>query len=94
MKKWNLLIDVAKCHNSQNCFLSVADEYQGNTHPGYAAEMPRHGHRWIDTKKRRGAKRQWSMWRMCLPCVCIAMMHHAYLPQKTTLLKNVMTGLL
>ena len=55
MKKWNLLIDVAKCHNSQNCFLSVADEYQGNTHPGYAAEMPRHGHRWIDTmKKERG----------------------------------------
>ena len=52
MKKWNLLIDVAKCHNSQNCFLSVADEYQGNTHPGYAAEMPRHGHRWIDTKKK------------------------------------------
>lgn len=55
MKKWNLLVDVSRCHNSQNCFLSVADEYQGNTHPGYAAEMPRHGHRWIDTKtKERG----------------------------------------
>lgn len=52
MKKWNLLVDVARCHNSQNCFLSVTDEYQGNTHTGYAAEMPRHGHRWIDVKKK------------------------------------------
>ena len=55
MKKWNLIIDVGRCHNSNNCFLSVADEYQGNEHPGYSAEMPKHGHHWIDhLRKERG----------------------------------------
>ncbi len=55
MKKWNLIVDVGRCHNSNNCFLSVADEYAGNDHPGYAAEMPLHGHRWIDIfRKERG----------------------------------------
>jgi hypothetical protein len=24
------------------------DEYVGNDFPGYAAPMPKHGHRWID----------------------------------------------
>lgn len=48
MKKWNLIVDVAKCHNSNNCFLSVADEYMGNEHPGYATAMPKHGHHWIN----------------------------------------------
>ena len=52
MKKWNLIVDVGRCHNSNNCFLSVADEYQGNEHPGYSAAMPAHGHRWIDVKKK------------------------------------------
>lgn len=55
MKKWNLIVDVGRCHNSNNCFLSVADEYQGNDHPGYAAEMPKHGHKWIHAlRKERG----------------------------------------
>jgi Fe-S-cluster-containing dehydrogenase component len=55
MKKWNLIVDVGRCHNSNNCFLSVADEYAGNDHPGYSAEMPLHGHYWIDIlKKERG----------------------------------------
>ncbi len=48
MKKWNLIVDVAKCHNSNNCFLSVADEYMGNEHPGYSTAMPKHGHHWIN----------------------------------------------
>ena len=52
MKKWNLIVDVGRCHNSNNCFLSVADEYQRNEHPGYSAEMPLHGHRWIDVRKK------------------------------------------
>ena len=55
MKKWNLIIDVGRCHNANNCFLSVADEYQGNDHPGYTAAMPKHGHYWIDhLRKERG----------------------------------------
>ena len=48
MKKWNLIIDVERCHNSNNCFLSVADEYMGNDHPGYSTAMPKHGHHWIN----------------------------------------------
>lgn len=56
MKKWNLVIDVQKCFNCNNCALAVHDEYYGNTFPGYAAEMPRQGHRWIDIVQReRGA---------------------------------------
>ena len=46
MKKWNLVIDVAKCTNCNNCFLADKDEYVGNDFPGYAAPQPRHGHRW------------------------------------------------
>lgn len=48
MKKWNLVIDVAKCTNCNNCFLADKDEYVGNDFPGYSAPQPRHGHRWID----------------------------------------------
>lgn len=52
MKKWNLIVDVAKCFNCNNCALAVHDEYHGNEHPGVAAEMPRQGHRWIDVLQR------------------------------------------
>jgi Fe-S-cluster-containing dehydrogenase component len=52
MSKWNLVVDVAKCFNCNNCALAVHDEYYGNEHPGVAAEMPRQGHRWIDVIQR------------------------------------------
>lgn len=56
MKKWNLIIDVAKCFNCNNCALAVHDEYYDNEFPGIAASMPRLGHRWIDLIQReRGA---------------------------------------
>ena len=51
MKKWNLIIDVAECTNCNLCTLATQDEYVGNDWPGVAAEMPRHGHRWIDIKR-------------------------------------------
>jgi Fe-S-cluster-containing dehydrogenase component len=55
MKKWNLVIDVAKCFNCNLCAIACHDEYFGNEFPGYAAEMPRLGHRWIDIlQKERG----------------------------------------
>ncbi len=55
MKKWNLVIDVAKCFDCNMCTMCCHDEYVGNTFPGYAAEMPKHGHRWIDIqRKERG----------------------------------------
>jgi Fe-S-cluster-containing dehydrogenase component len=55
MAKWNMIIDVAECTNCQLCALAVMDEYVGNDFPGYAAPMPKHGHRWIDIlQKERG----------------------------------------
>ena len=50
MKKWNLIVDVEKCNGCFNCFLACKDEHVGNEFPGYAAEQPQHGHRWIDIR--------------------------------------------
>lgn len=52
MKKWNLVIDVARCENCNNCALATKDEHIGNDFPGYAAPQPRHGHHWIRIEKR------------------------------------------
>ena len=52
MKKWNLIVDVAECTNCNLCALACQDEYVGNDWPGVAAEMPKHGHRWIDIKRK------------------------------------------
>jgi Fe-S-cluster-containing dehydrogenase component len=55
MKKWNMIIDVAECTNCQLCTLSAMDEYTDNDWPGYAAPMPKHGHKWINIlQKERG----------------------------------------
>ncbi len=55
MKKWNVIVDVAECTNCHLCTLATMDEYVGNEFPGYAAPMPKHGHRWIDIlQKERG----------------------------------------
>jgi len=52
MKKWNLIIDIAKCHDCNNCFLSCKDEHCENDFPAYSAAQPRHGHRWIDIRRK------------------------------------------
>jgi Fe-S-cluster-containing dehydrogenase component len=55
MKRWNMIIDVAECTNCNLCTLATMDEYVGNDWPGYAAPMPKHGHKWIDIlQKERG----------------------------------------
>lgn len=55
MSKWNMIIDVAECTNCNLCTLATMDEYVDNAWPGYAAPMPKHGHRWIDIRqKERG----------------------------------------
>jgi Fe-S-cluster-containing dehydrogenase component len=48
MKKWNLIIDVAKCEECHNCFLSCKDEHVDNDFLPFSLAQPRHGHRWID----------------------------------------------
>ena len=52
MKKWNMVIDVAECTNCNLCTLAAMDEYVGNDWPGYAAPMPKHGHKWINILQR------------------------------------------
>lgn len=47
MSKWNLIIDIDKCHNCANCFIAAKDEYVGNEFKGYSAPQPLHGHSWI-----------------------------------------------
>ena len=52
MKKWNLVVDVALCENCNNCALATKDEHIGNDFPGYAAPQPKHGHDWVEIKRR------------------------------------------
>lgn len=51
MKKWNLVIDVEKCFNCNNCTLSCHDEYHDNVFPGVAHGMPKHGN-WFRVEQR------------------------------------------
>ena len=55
MTKWNLIIDIEKCEDCNNCFLACKDEHVDNEWPGYTDSQPRHGHRWINIlRKERG----------------------------------------
>jgi Fe-S-cluster-containing dehydrogenase component len=55
MKKYSFVIDVARCENCNNCFLSCKDEHCGNEWPGYAKAQPLHGQRWMNIlRKERG----------------------------------------
>ena len=51
-KKWNLIVDVARCDNCRVCFLAVKDEYTGNDFPGYSAAQPAQGHNWLDIRRK------------------------------------------
>ncbi|MBW1793856.1 MAG: oxidoreductase [Deltaproteobacteria bacterium] len=55
MKKWNLIIDIEKCEDCNNCFLSCKDEHVDNAFQGYSAPQVKHGHRWVNImRKERG----------------------------------------
>lgn len=55
MSKWSMIIDVAKCHDCNNCFLSCKDEFCENDFVPYSIAQPWHGHRWINImRKERG----------------------------------------
>ncbi|MCL5735139.1 MAG: oxidoreductase [Actinobacteria bacterium] len=54
-KKWNMIIDVALCHDCNNCFLADKDEFVGNDFPPYSVAQPWSGHRWMNIeRKERG----------------------------------------
>ena len=55
MKKWNLIIDVACCHDCNDCFLADKDEFVGNDFLPYSLAQPWSGHRWLNIhRKERG----------------------------------------
>ena len=55
MKKWNLIVDVALCHDCNNCFLACKDEYVGNDFKNYSVAQPWSGQRWMNIeRKERG----------------------------------------
>lgn len=52
MAKWHMIIDVERCEDCNNCFLSCKDEHMDNDWPGYSVAQPRHGHRWMNIMRR------------------------------------------
>jgi Fe-S-cluster-containing dehydrogenase component len=55
MKKWNLVVDVARCHDCNDCFLADKDEFVGNDFLPYSVAQPWTGHRWLNIeRKERG----------------------------------------
>ena len=59
VKKWNLIIDVAKCHDCNNCFLACKDEFFENDFAPFSLAQPRHGQRWMNImRKERGTVSQ------------------------------------
>ena len=69
MKKRYMVIDVALCHDCNNCFMACKDEHVGNDWPGYTAPQPRHGHRWINIERReRGVYARNDVAYLPVPC--------------------------
>ena len=52
MDQWNLVIDVAKCENCNNCVLANKDEYVGNSFGSYTAPHALHGESTIRIHRR------------------------------------------
>lgn len=70
MNKWNLIVDIAKCHDCNNCFLACKDEYFENDFPPYSSAQPRMGQRWIDIlRKERGQFPNVDVSYLPLPCM-------------------------
>jgi Fe-S-cluster-containing dehydrogenase component len=70
VKKWNLIIDVAKCHDCNNCFLACKDEFVENDFEPFSLAQPRHGHRWMNImRKERGQYPKVDVSYLPLPCM-------------------------
>ncbi len=70
MKKWNLVIDVAKCNDCNNCFLACKDEFVENDYLPYSAAQPRHGQRWMNImRKERGQYPKVDVAYLPIPCM-------------------------
>lgn len=69
MKQKYMVIDVALCHDCNNCFMACKDEHCGNDWPGYTAPQPRHDHRWMNIERReRGVYARNDVAYLPMPC--------------------------
>ncbi len=69
MKQFYMVIDVAQCHDCNNCFMACKDEHVGNEWPGYTASQPLHGHRWMNIERReRGVYSRNDIAYLPMPC--------------------------
>ena len=70
MNNWQLIIDVEKCEDCNNCFLACKDEHVGNDWPGYSLPQPLHGHRWMNImRKERGQFPMIDVAYLPIPCM-------------------------
>lgn len=69
MKQKYLIIDVALCHDCNNCFIGCKDEHVDNDWAPYTAAQPRHGHRWMNIMRReRGRYARNDVAYLPMPC--------------------------
>lgn len=70
MKEKYMIIDVALCHDCNNCFLACLDEHAENDWSPYQLPMPRHGHRWMDIlRHERGENDRIDVAFLAKPCL-------------------------
>ena len=70
MKKWNMIIDIAKCHDCNNCFLACKDEFVDNDWPSYSLAQPTAGQRWMNIhRQERGQYPKVDVSFLPLPCM-------------------------
>ena len=69
-KQKYIVIDVAWCHDCNNCFMACKDEHVGNDWAPYTEEQPRHGHRWMNIQpKERGQYPRIDVAYLPTPCM-------------------------
>lgn len=69
MKKYGMVIDVAKCTGCNNCFLACKDENAGEAHEGYTAAQPIRFQNWIHVNEiERGTFPKVKL--SCVPVTC------------------------
>lgn len=51
MKKWHMIVDLAKCVGCYNCLLACKDEHVGNSWLPYTDEQQHHEDKWINPQR-------------------------------------------
>lgn len=51
MKKWHMVVDLAKCVGCYNCLLACKDEHVGNSWLPYTDSQQHHEDKWINSKR-------------------------------------------